>query len=531
MGVLSRIFRRNTETPADRAEWLDRTTRSVAQAAHQRILTEVRTAARSFETAETPAWTESWPTTAEPINQELSRQLPILWARATGLARNNEWAQRYLIDLDDNVLGPAGIQLQMRVKASNGETYDNAVNDEIEHLYDLWCKSEVDVSGMDFADVETLAIHTLPRKGELLYRHMPGAGPMGYQIQMLDPMLLDVTFNGEYRGNRIRLGKEIDDAGKPVAYWLQLSKPGDDLSGYVTVGRRTRFPANEIEHHYIVEEPHQLRGIPWLTVGARRLWMLADFEQAASVASSNAAKRQGFFYSPTGEAPPGFADTIISSVLATAQKEGKVLSPDEIQAITAAAEKYATTVPGQFDTLPLGYQFAPFESKWPEVSSEGYIKQHLRGWAAARGSSYVTIGNDLEAVNYSSAQVGIIAEREHHKKTQGRIAKWLHRRTFARALPYLMLRSRVLKTTDLARYLEAAHWQGRRWAPIDPVKAETANELKLRLRRTSRRRLAAEEGDDFDEIAAEIAAEEAKYGPVQTPGQAAQSAPKKDEES
>ena len=36
----------------------------------------------------------------------------------------------------------------------------------------------------------------------------------------------------------------------------------------------------------------------------------------------------------------------------------------------------------------------------------------LRGWAAARGASYVSLGNDLSDVNYSSAQVGIIAERE-----------------------------------------------------------------------------------------------------------------------
>ncbi|MDP3138690.1 MAG: phage portal protein, partial [Burkholderiaceae bacterium] len=305
---------------------------------------------------------------------------------------------------------------------------------------------------------------------------------------------------------------EIDDAGKPQAYWLQMTKAGDAPAGYVTTGRHVRVPASEIIHKFYVEEPGQLRGIPWLTVGARRLWLTHDFEESAAVASSNAAKRQGFFFSPTGEAPPGFGDTIMSSVLAAAEAAGKVLTPEEIQAITAAAEKYATTVPGQYDTLPQGYQFQPFESVWPNINADTYIKQQLRGWAAARGMSYISLGNDLEAVNYSSAQVGIIGEREHHKKTQIRLRNWLHREVFAAALPYLVLATPGLKSSRLVENRAAATWQPRRWVPIDPVKAANANETNLRLKLTSRRRLILERGEDPDEVLAEIEAEEAKYG-------------------
>jgi lambda family phage portal protein len=291
-----------------------------------------------------------------------------------------------------------------------------------------------------------------------------------------------------------------------------------------SIGRHVRVPASEIRHRFLRTEVGQLRGYPWLSGGSRRLWLLGDFEESAAVASSNAAKRQGFFVSPTGDAPPGFADTIVSSVLDAARAAGKVLTPDEIKSITAAAEKYATTVPGQFDTLPTGYDFRPFESEWPKVNADSYVKQQLRGWSAARGVSYVTLGNDLEGVNFSSARVGIVAEREHFKRLQGLLKRWLHTEVMTAILPYLVLATPGLSPDRLPAYATAITWQGRRWSGIDPVKEAAANETNLRLKLTSRRRIVLESGEDPDEIAAEVAREEQLYGEVQPAAAPAQPA-------
>lgn len=509
MKLLSRIFQPR-ETAADRAAWLDSAVRSATAQVQTQYLAGLREAQRGFEAAETPAWTESWSTSASNINEDLARQLPTMRARARGLARDNEWATRYLIQLDDNVLGEPGLRLQMRLKKRDG-TPDEEINTALESAWALWGKN-CEVSGKSWREVESLALGGLPPDGELLYRLRPGSGPFGIQIQLLDPALLDVSLHRAWVGNRVRMGVEINDDGKPLAYWLKMTRTGDGESDIVTVGRHVRVPADQIRHRFLPREIGQIRGYPWLASGARRLWMLRDFEESAAVASSNAAKRQGFFVSPDGEAPRGFADTIISSVLESAKAQGKTLTPDEVQAITAAAEKYATTVPGQFDTLPNGYDFRPFESKWPNIEAGSYIKQHLRGWAAARGMSYVTLGNDLEAVNYSSARVGILDEREHYKTVQGLLLKWLHAEVFAEVLPYLVLKTQALKMGRLAEYAAATTWQPRRWHGIDPVKEATANEINLRLKLTSRRRLILERGEDPDEIAAEVDIEEAKYG-------------------
>lgn len=513
MGLFTKLLKPR-ETAAARAEWLATTVRAVAGQVQTRLAHDMRQAQRSFETAETTPFTESWSTHTPDLNEDLARQLGTMRARSRALARNNEWAKRYLIQIDDNVLGPNGIRLQMRLTDAKGNP-DTATNDAIEAAWKSWCKrGNCDVSGtLTFRDIESLALSAIERDGELLYRLRPGAGPMRFQIQLLDPALLDSELRRDWQGRRVRMGIEITDDGLPVAYWLRMAKSGEAQSNYQTVGAHTRVPAAEIRHFFPVDEIGQLRGVPGLAIGARRLWLLHDFEESASVASSNAAKRQGFFVSPSGDAPPGFADTIVSSVLDAAKASGKVLTPEEIQAITAAAEKYATTVPGQFDTLPQGYDFRAFESAWPNINADTYVKQQLRGWAAARGVSYVTLGNDLEGVNYSSARVGIIDEREHYKSMQQRLIAWLHAEVFTAALPHLAMYAGT-GSSRIADILSASTWQSRRWAGIDPVKEANAAEINLGLKLTSRRRLILERGEDPDEIALEVEAEEKRFGPI-----------------
>ena len=512
MRLFDGLFKK--ETAADRAAWIDSTVRAVATAAHTQTHSELRAAQRSFETAQTPVFTDSWQTTTSEINEDLSRSLPTLRARSLEHARNNEWAANYLIQLENNVIGPAGVQMQARMFDRKGDS-DKAANTALETAFYNWGKrGNCDVSGkLTWRELEALALASLARNGELLYRMRPMTGGVhNFKIQLLNPALLDVNLRRDWGGNRVRMGVEIDSDGKAIAYWLKMSKVGDAPGDLISVGHHVRIPAAQIRHHYLVEEIDQLRGIPWLTIGARSLWLAHDFEQAAQVASSNAAKRQGFFVSPTGEAPPGFASDIISSVLDTAKAAGKVLTPDEVSALTAAAEKYSTAMPGQYDTLPTGYDFRPFESAWPNINADGYAKQQIRRFAAARGVSYVTVGNDLEAVNYSSAQVGIVGEREHFKTIQEKLIGWLHKDVAAAWLPYAATSDPALRPSMVATYQDAIGWQPRRWAGIDRVKEANADETNLRMGLTSRRRIILGRGEDPEEIASEVAAEEKIYG-------------------
>ena len=126
LDLLAKPFRRAPrETAADRAAWLESAVRGMAAQAHHAQLAQLRTASRSFEAGETPAWVSSWATTAAGINEDLHNQLPTLRARSRNLARNNEWVKRYRIQLVDNVLGSAGIRLQMRLRLQHAAALPN----------------------------------------------------------------------------------------------------------------------------------------------------------------------------------------------------------------------------------------------------------------------------------------------------------------------------------------------------------------------------------------------------------------------
>ena len=69
LDLLAKPFRRAPrETAADRAAWLESAVRGMAAQAHHAQLAQLRTASRSFEAGETPAWVASWATTAAGIN-------------------------------------------------------------------------------------------------------------------------------------------------------------------------------------------------------------------------------------------------------------------------------------------------------------------------------------------------------------------------------------------------------------------------------------------------------------------------------
>lgn len=514
MSLLTKLFGPR-ESATARAAWVDATAHRVATQLAAQNAHALRAASRSLETATTKPHTESWATHSRHINDVLAMSLPTLWARSENLARDDEWATRYLIQLEDNVLGENGIQYQSRVRTPAGQ-FDAATNAELEAFWQQWAqRGACEVSGRyTFRECETLIINSLARGGEMLVR-LRASGPYGFQLQLLPYKLLDVALRRDYKGNRVRMGVEIDDDGVPLFYWLLAHRYGESLdSDITTVGKHLRVPASQILHRFDAAEIDQLRGVPWLSTGAQRLWQLHDFTESAAVATSNAAKRQGFFVSPDGNAPPGFADTIVSATLDAARAAGKVLSADEITALSAAAQKYSTTVPGQFDTLPLGYSFQPFESKWPDVNSSGFIKDQIRGWSAARGVSYHTLGNDLSDVNYSSAQVGILDERNHFKVVRRKLTSWLHQAIGPRVLQRAVLHNTKLRASRLAEYIAAMEWQGHTWPAIDPRKAAEADDIALRNKSLSRRRIWIAKGLDPDDMETEILAEEKKFGPL-----------------
>lgn len=487
------------------AKWVNATLRAIVHELHAGER-------RAYDAAVTTSATESWLGADQGINSDTAQGLTKMRARSRDLVRNYDYARGYMTRLSDNVLGHGGIRLEMGVKKRDGVTPDEDLNRRIERAYAKWRRrgwfeSSNTLSGRLADEVQ---LKTLARDGELLGMLLPGMGPHRLQVRLLRPEILDVECTREYSGRRVRMGVEIDDNGQPIAYWMLGHRVGDyeqSSASLMTVGRHVRVPADRVIHAFWAEEPEQLRGAPWMAAGMRRLWGLKDYEQSASTASRNAAKRLGFFVAPDGAPPPGMVTSIVDRVLEEARKAGRTLTPEEIRALASAAEKFSTTVEGQFDVVPQGYDFKQYQSQYPNVNYADYVKECKRGFASGVGMSLVTIGNDLESVNYSSAQVGINEEREHFRVVQELFMESWSERIFAAWLPYAFATEPLLARVNPSRIdeiLESAAFQPHRWAAIDPVKEQNANDLSLKNRLTSRHRIIRARGDDPFEIDREI---------------------------
>lgn len=428
-------------------------------------------------------------------NQEIFRSLRTLRARSRELARDNAHARKFLQMIESNVIGPGGVILQNKAGDWGRDqkfTLDAVANGIIEREFSLWGLRGCEVTNrMSWPALQRLYVRTMARDGEVLLRrirHMDARrNRHGYALQFIDVDRLDERHNDDLpNGNVIRMGIELDRSGRAVAYWISTRHPGDLRFSAYAVGERERVPAEDIIHDFIQDRPEQIRGVPWMHAAMIRLNHLGAFDEAAIIAARIGAAKMGFWTSKDGDA----------SALADDQDaSGNLITEAE---------------PGTFQMAPEGYEFSAFDPKYPEANYDAFTKACLRGIASGFGVSYNSLASDLEGVSYSSIRQGVLDERDAWKTVQSQVVDGLCRIVFADWLSTALIMGALgpLPASKLAKF-HADTWQPRRWGWVDPLNDMQAAQLGIQMRITSRSRIAAETGLDFDDIASENEADEA----------------------
>ena len=430
----------------------------------------------------------SWQSVSQTPDNLIFHNLKTLRARSRDQRYNNDYARKFISMTKTNVVGAEGVAVQSKVIDDNGRP-DVLVRTAIEKAWKHW-QDQCDFKGrLHWIDMQSLIISTIAGDGEVLLR-LHAAGRYGLQLEIIDPELLDVTYVGEYQGNRIVHGVELDGRGRPIAYHISSSRGVNGVYlNYYNEKHYVRVPAEEIIHSYLTEFVDQKRGIPWIATGLQRMKMLSAYEDASLIAARIGASQMGFFKSPNNE-----------------QYEGDSESHDGFE---MEAE------PGMFKNIG-SLEFQQFDPKYPAGEFGAFVKQALRGISAGLGVDYNTFANDLSDVNYSSARVGMLETREVWMALQG----WFIRSVIKPVFMAWLDRQYDLGTITIPRrnkpplpinrgldYYTPVTLQGRRWKWVDPAKEMTGHEKALALNLTSRRRLIIEQGGDPDELFAEIAEE------------------------
>lgn len=443
-----------------------------------------------YDAAQLSRLTSSLQAESQFINTTLRYQLRVLRARSRQAAQNNPFARRFVQMCVDNIAGPAPFRFEGKVKNARGKP-DTDANKRIEEAWRAWGRAgQCEITEQwSWNAVQRLLVRILAVDGELLVRKLRGPeyGRYGYKLQIIDVDRLSEGKNAALPGGgAIHASVEVNASGRKVAFWVLKRKPANWQFGYVNEAERV--PAEECIHVFIPEFAEQIRGVPWMYAALLNLVHLGAFEEAAVIAARVGAAHLGFIQSPDG---------------------GKTLAQQQGQDAGApGAEPEIHTEPGSFNFMPPGYSVQGWNPKYPDAAVEPFIRACLRGVAAGLGVAYHNLANDLENVNYSSARIGELDERDAWMSLQSFTSEHLHQPLYEDWLRVQVLTGVLpFDPSRLEKYREV-HWQGRRWAWVDPLKEVRAAIEAIDAKIKSRTRIVAEGGEDLEDVFEEIKTEQ-----------------------
>lgn len=430
--------------------------------------------------------TWDWITSGTSQDSELLSSLRTLRNRSRQLCRDNDYARGAVRTIVTNVVG-RGVRMQSQVRMRRGGgRLDETVNDAIESLWAEWgCRRYCHTAGkLSFSDIERLIMRSVVESGEIIIRLVSRSFdgspvPLSLEVIEADQLVDDwAAPSSPVTGNQIRMGVEVDEWQRPVAYWLYPHHPGDyQFPVSSKTSRLLRVPANEIIHLYVCERPGQTRGVPWFYSTLTRLRNMGGYEEAELIAARAQAAVMGFIESP--DDPQAFVD---------GQNE--------------AGQSLKGLEPGAIEFLAPGEKFAGFAPTRPGTGFDPFIRTQLRAVASGIGLSYESLSRDYSNTNYSSARVALLEDRENWQVFQNWLVEGFHQVVFECWLEMAVLSNAI----DLPGYEVNPRvyccptWRPKGWSWVDPVKEVTANQMAIVGGMTSLTDVIAAQGGDIEEV-------------------------------
>lgn len=436
--------------------------------------------ASSYHAAEVGRMFWDWVVAPTKADDEIKGDLGILRARARERGRNDAIAKYYLDLVANNLIGTNGIKLKALVRDNAGELV-KGTNDTIQAAWlDFWADPWRDGRFTGLHGEIQLA-RSLACDGEIFVRVIYNEGPHGIKLQVVDPDLVDHTYNVTLRnGNPVRLGVECDKlTNAAVAYHVWNDYPN---SGNNAGLQRLRIPAAEMIHVYDPQRANQTRGVTWFAPVLVLLKMLDGLNEAVLILNRISASKMGFFVHKDAN---GFdADSFA--------KMGEI-----------------NAEPGTAMALPPGVEFQNWDTGQPGTSYEPFEKVLERTIASGLRVSYVSLFGNLTDTSYSSGRTGTQQERDNWKLIQRLYIDAFRRPLYKKwGQASLMAGGLRLPSRDFARF-QASDFKPRTWPWIDPIKDLESARIAIGLGLGSRTDYADERGIDIEEVFEKLDKEQA----------------------
>mgnify|MGYP005989251825 FL=1 len=437
---------------------------------------------RNYAGAATNRLTSDWVSQGTSADSEVKNSLRILRNRARSLVRDSDFAKSALRAVKNNVVGQ-GIKHQAQVRMVRGGRLDERLNSLIEHEWKKWGKAKNCHAGgtLSWSDVQRLCLNSMIESGEVFIRFVNqqfGDSRVPLGLEILEADFLDDDYTGlESNGNRVRMGVEINEWGRPVAYHFLTYHPGDYQFSYGNIAqkRRIRVPADEIIHLYSPDRPGQTRGITAFASAIMRLNNLKGYEEAEIIAARASSAMMGFVRTPDQEL---FEDG------------------------TYDDQSVLDFAPGSIRRLAPGEEMQFFSPSRPDDAFTPFVAQMLRAVAAGVGCSYTQVSSDFSQSNYSSSRLELLETRAHYRTLQQYMIETLCQRVYEKWMDMAVM-SGALRLPgfdiDPDRYYESK-WIAPAAQFVDPQKEAEAYKSLVRSGIMTLSQVISLHGGDFEEV-------------------------------
>lgn len=382
------------------------------------------------------------------------------WAR--DLVRNNSYAWGVVDTIVSSVVG-CGIKAQSTFETTEGDDVES-INDKRDSVWQEWCEV-CDINGQyTLEEIQALAQREMVEAGEVLirkiqtprneYRGIYRPVPLALELIEADRLASDQDQFGMRsalaNGNRIIRGVEVDDLGRPVAYWIYKDHP---LQPYTVDRKPERVPANEIMHLFRRDRVGQTRGCSWFAPALswiRDLGTYVDNELQASAVSS-----------------------CFTMAIKTETPIGGLHDPDGGRGTDSAGNNIDYMEPGAIFRLAPGESIEGINPGRPNSGAEPWIALILRGIAVGTGLSYETVARDYSNTSYSSSRTSQLEDRRRFRCWQQYLIRHFLQPTWDAFCDAAAISGVELFPTSEAlltnrRAAAPVEWQTPEWEWVDP---------------------------------------------------------------
>jgi lambda family phage portal protein len=431
---------------------------------------QARKVLRSFTGAEPSRISSSRKPKNNPADMELSGPFgaDTLRAWARDLVRNNAYAWGVVDTIVSSVVG-CGIKAQSQFETPSGDDIET-INDQRDKVWSEWAEV-CDVNGKYTLDeIQAVCQREMVEAGEVLVRLIRTPGKVYRGIYRPVPLALELIEADRLAGdkdnyaarltpagdNRIIRGVEVDDLGRPVAYWIYKDHP---LQPYAVTRTPERVPAHEIMHLYRQDRIGQTRGVTWfapVVTPVRDLGTYLDNElQASAVASC------------------------FTVAIKTDTPLGNLIEPDGVGNTDDAGNSYSHVEPGMVMNLRPGEDVVGLNPGRPNSAAEPWIALILRQIAVGTGLSYETVARDYSQTSYSSSRTSQLEDRRRFRCWQKYLIRHLLQPVWdafldaaaLSSLPSFPTSSELLSDR---RTFAPVEWMTPEWEWVDPQSEQAA---------------------------------------------------------